>query len=280
MIGKRTRVFDPDGRYVRQVDTPPLVTPRTPGIPGYVAGMAAAYGTGSFLAYPGGNIDVEAGIGPASYRHLLLRLAPDGASWDTLGVFPIDERHWDGTNVKPLWFGAIAVMAVGTDDLHFGRARSFEIERYDESGRLARIVRRVHQARPVTQSDKDDVLEWYLGMVGSSSEATPEVIERVRQDFSTANFAETLPPYSHMLVDDERNLWVEEFRWFPGIDRSPIQGPATWSMFDPEGIWLGTVETPPGFILRDVARDRALGFRVDDLGVKIAEVYRLERPAS
>jgi hypothetical protein len=81
-----------------------------------------------------------------------------------------------------------------------------------------------------------------------------------------------------MLRDDEGNLWVEEFRWF-GVERSPREGPATWSVFDPVGIWLGNVETPPGFILRDVSGHRALGFTVDEVGVKRAHVYRVEKPA-
>jgi hypothetical protein len=278
MVGKRLRVFDPEGRYVRQVELPTLLSPpEARGVPSYVPGMDAVYADGHILAYPPGALETSGGVGPAWFSHVLLRLSPEGASWDSLGVFEIIEAYWDGTRRQQLWYGGLAVTAAGTNELYFGRGTAFEIERYDESGRLTRIARRARQARPVTESDKQMIQEWYLEMVGSSSEGSAEVVERVRQSFASAHFAETLPPYSHMLLDDDGNLWVEEFRWY-GVERPPTQLPATWSVFDPAGIWLGNVEMPTGFILRDVARGRALGFMIDELGVKEAEVYRLEKP--
>jgi hypothetical protein len=280
MSGDRLRVFDPDGRYVRQVGVPPLlIAPPARGVPSFVAGMDAVFGDGHILAYPRGSVDIAAGVGPTWFKHVLLRLTPDGESWDSLGVFEIFEHYWDGTRGQQYWYGALAVSAVGTDDLYFGRGKSFEIGRYDAGGRLTRILRRAFQPTTVTEEDKDRLRDWYLEMVASSSEGGEATVERIRQSFATAQFAETLPPYSHMLRDDRGNLWIEEFRWF-GVERSPRESPGTWSVFDPAGVWLGNVETPPGFILRAVSGDRALGFTVDVVGVKRADVYRLQKPPS
>jgi hypothetical protein len=68
---------------------------------------------------------------------------------------------------------------------------------------------------------------------------------------------------------------VEEFRWFTGNERYPPRGPTHWSVFDPTGAWLGNVDTPEGFILRHVARDRVLGFVIDELDVKEVYAYAL-----
>ena len=72
-------------------------------------------------------------------------------------------------------------------------------------------------------------------------------------------------------------LWVEEFRWFTPNDPFPVMGPTRWSVFDPQGVWLGNVEVPPGFILRKVTGDRALGLVADELDVMEVFVYGLRR---
>lgn len=279
MSGDEVAVFDPGGRFARQVRTPALQTPSPPqGTIGFTAGMDAAYGDGHFLAYPLGTFDVPDEPGPGWLRHRLLRLAPDGESWDTLGTFEIGQQHWDGSTQEQLWFGPYAVKAVGEDVLYFGRGDAFQIGRYDGAGRLTRIIRRTWEPRPVTDEWRSALRDWYLERMSSSPEASDEVLERVRQRFETGRFAEALPAYSHAFVDDLGYLWVEEFRWM-GVERSPVPGPARWSVFDSAGVWQAVVETPPGFILREATRDRALGFVVDELDVKEVEVYEIERPA-
>lgn len=279
MGGDMLRVFDPQGRYVRQLQTPMFEREQPPrGTYGYTAGADAAYGDGSFLAYPFGLLDIEAGPGPAWYRHLLIRMSPDGEGLDTLGRFEISQQYWDGGQQQSYWFAPVALSAVGEDELWFGTGESFEVRRYDASGTLDRIVRREYQRRPVTEELRAQLLEWYLDRISSSPEVNDEVLERIRRDFETGYVAELLPAYSGMLLDDGGNLWVEEFRWVGMVSRPPDPGPASWSVFDPDGIWLGNVTTPAGFILDEVTEDRALGFMVDDFDVKEVWVYGLEKP--
>jgi hypothetical protein len=125
---------------------------------------------------------------------------------------------------------------------------------------------------------RDLLRGWYMDLVGSSPESNEQALERVRAQMEEARFAETLPPYSSILLDDAGHLWVEDFRWFGGNWRSPIQRPTTWSVFDTAGVWLGDVEVPSGFIVHEVTDDRVLGFVIDELDVKEVHVYGLERP--
>ncbi|MEJ2206763.1 MAG: 6-bladed beta-propeller [Gemmatimonadota bacterium] len=82
MSGDRTTIFDPEGDFVRLVRMPTLQADAPPrGTYGYTAGMDAAFGDGSLLAYPFGHLNIEHGAGPAWYEHLLVRLSPDGESW-------------------------------------------------------------------------------------------------------------------------------------------------------------------------------------------------------
>lgn len=278
MSGDRLSIFGPEGRFARMVRQPSLPMPeRERGVGVFTAGVEAAFGDGHFLAYPFGLLDVSEGPGPAWFRHELLRLSPDGEAFDSLGSFEIYEQHWDGTRQSQRWFGAQAVHAVGEDFFWFGRGDRYELRRYDAGGSLTRILRRAWEPRPVTDELKGLAEEWYLDLVGSSPEASDEILERVRQSFASASFAETLPPYSNAILDEDGYLWVESWRWISRTDPSPERGPTAWSVFDPAGYWLGDVEVPAGFIMREVTRSRALGFVVDDFGVKEIYVYGLDR---
>jgi hypothetical protein len=281
MSGDRTTVFDPEGRFARLTRLPTLRVPRPArGTYGYTAGVDAAYGDGWLLAYPFGHLNTEDGPGPAWYEHLLLRVSPDGESWDTLGTFEISQQWWSGSAQEQYWYAPVSVSAVTHDHLYFARGDEFEIRRYDPHGVLDLIARRAWEPRPVSEQDRQELREWYLSRVASSPEVNDEILERIRRDMESARFAENAPPLSAILVDDQDNLWVEEFRWFVPTERPPSLRPARWSVFDPTGVWLGDVETPPGFILRAFGSDRVLGFMIDDFDVKEIYAFPLERGAA
>lgn len=278
MSGDKLSIFGPQGEFARLVRTPAL-TPEPPpaGTYGFVGGVDAVYRDGRFLAYPFGTLDIADGPGATWYKHLLLRLAADGATWDTLGRFEISQRYWSGSEQQQLVYGAVSVTAVDSGSLYFGRGDRFEIRRYDSGRRLTQIMRRAYDPVQVTEEQRARFKTWYLDRVSTSPEVNDELLRKIADDFESTPVAETLPAISAVLLDDQGFLWVEEFRWFTSMDPYPVTGPTRWSVFRPDGVWLGNVETPPGFILRRVTVNRALGFRVSDLGVKEIDVYRLRR---
>ncbi len=278
MRGDVLAVFDPDGRFVRQIRMPPIPSaPPESGTMAFTAGIDAAYDDGSFLAYPRGRLDVSEGPGPAWRKQLLVRLAPEAKAWDTLGVFEIGQAYWTGTAEEPLWFSPYTQKAVSGDRLYFTRGDVFEFRIHDGTGQLERIVRRAHMAQPVTDQLRDLLLEWFLDRMRSSPRVSEEALAQTRQRIEGGRFAEALPAVSGPLVDSRGAIWVEEFRWMTLNERSPIDTPTQWSVFDSTGVWLGNVETPPGFILRAVTETRALGFVVDEFDVKEVHVYGLQR---
>jgi hypothetical protein len=66
------------------------------------------------------------------------------------------------------------------------------------------------------------------------------------------------------------HLWVEQYR--PPWEERP-----RWWIFDLDGSWLGELETPAGFALREVGRDYILaaGHHEDD--VELVALFPLER---
>jgi hypothetical protein len=86
--------------------------------------------------------------------------------------------------------------------------------------------------------------------------------------FAEMPVPETMPAYSQFMVDAAGNLWVEEYNR-PGDDQP------RWVVFDPNGVMLGTIETPKRFRLYEIGVDYVLGRGVDELDVEHIQMYEL-----
>ncbi len=82
---------------------------------------------------------------------------------------------------------------------------------------------------------------------------------------------EYVPAYEGLLVDDAGNLWVRDYRL-------PWDTVPSWKVFDPEGRWLGTVQTPVRFAIFQIGHDFILGRHYDELGVARVRLYELIKP--
>ncbi|MYG80945.1 MAG: hypothetical protein F4187_03860 [Gemmatimonadetes bacterium] len=76
------------------------------------------------------------------------------------------------------------------------------------------------------------------------------------------------PPIVGLLVDSEGYLWVADRK-----DRARSE----WSVFNPTGRWLGTLEIPLEHI-EWIGEDLILGVNEDpDTGIEVVRGYRLSR---
>jgi hypothetical protein len=82
-----------------------------------------------------------------------------------------------------------------------------------------------------------------------------------------------LPAFRRIEADSDGNLWVQRFRR-PGDDSMQ------WLIFDPAGVWLGSIRGPAQFEITDMVDNRLLGIERDDLGVERVLVYEVIKPAS
>ena len=71
-------------------------------------------------------------------------------------------------------------------------------------------------------------------------EQAREVYNEARQK---AELPDTFPSFSDMIVDEEGNIWVREYRPGRGSDAPP-----RWWIFDPEGRLRWAVRSPPGLV--------------------------------
>ncbi len=277
MADRTVAVFDEECHFGREIRIPTWAVDTPRGTMGFVNGADAVFADGSVLAYSRGAVDISTGPGPVWYKHTLLRVHPDGQAWDTLGVFGISQPWWTGTDQEQYWFSLVSHRAVHGDELYYATGEAFEVQVFDRTGALNRVIRRDYRRRTVTASDRSDLETWYLDRASQSPERYEGMLERIKARMRDARYAETKPALSDMFVDSEGGVWVEEFRWIAPGYNSPNPRPAQWSVFNSDGRWLGDVEVPAGFMLQMVSDGYAMGLVEEEFGTEGLEVYELHR---
>ena len=192
---------------------------------------------------------------------LLLRYGPDGAVRDTIGRFAWGQSFGVTLGTAGDMFVAPfprplaprGSAAVTRRRIVVGSGIGYELAIHGADGRLQRLVRRPHQPQPVTPA---------IVAAHRAIEALPPAAE------SLASVPATAPAYDRVLTDPEGYLWVLDFAADPSAARH-------WSVFDPDGRWLGTVDTPAGFRLEAASRDEAVGLWRDADGAEHLRVYRI-----
>lgn len=101
---------------------------------------------------------------------------------------------------------------------------------------------------------------------GARTDARRRRLQRLFQEWTYPPFQ---PAYDQLVVDHEGNLWTRHYAI--GSKRS------NWSVFGPTGRWLGVIEIPVGFTIKEIGSDYVLGVSVDDIGVELVQLYALEK---
>lgn len=171
-------------------------------------------------------------------------------------------------------FGRTTFYAAAGDHLFTAPTDDYSISVRDRTGRVERIVRRPSAPRPVTEEDRANFFRQSL-----RGRMSDEEIER-RIAVAEVPLAETMPAHHMIVADAVGNLWVEELDEV-GIDQG------SFSVFGPDGVWLGGVDLPPGLPLfrsrpnlasqMEIGPDYLLGVWVDDLGVEQVRLYGIEK---
>ncbi len=258
---RRLSVLDPHGDFARSFEFtvlttaggfPVVVEPFPDGDLLLVTDMFATSGA----SVPGAKRD--------SAVYYLIN--PEGGTVETLGAYPggesyetTDGENWVGGG---LVFGKFGYAAISGSGFYYGSSDRYEIEYRDKGGHLLRLVRLDQDNLPVTQADIDRYISDRL------ERARPERRQIHETMYEHMPFPSAMPAYGDLKADSEGNLWVGEYR-------KPRDDQPRWKVFDPEGVYLGVVETPPRFRIFEVGSDYLLGQWRDDLDVEHIRMYRL-----
>ena len=193
--------------------------------------------------------------------------------WDGLEyvLLDIEVENWSG--LWPVYTLLDAFLAAGTDPpaIYFADGTKDEIRQFSFDGRLVRIIRR--STAPVPVSDEGH--RAWMTYLATMHELDGRNLEEFLRTMPTREF---LPPVAGLHVDPEGYLWVSEW------SASEVGGPDQWSVFSPEGRWLGVLSAPrlevPCGRFRNrcwMGADFFLALRRDELGRERVEGYRIRR---
>lgn len=198
----------------------------------------------------------------------VLRYGADGILRDTLSVLPGREIRVtveDGRGVMgPAPFGRNAVTGAWGEGVVVGDQSQRSLTVLDTGGEALRVVRWGGASLEVSASDAE---RWRSAV---TRDRPPGERERAMRDLEAAPVPDRRPAYGDVLQDRAGHLWVSAWP-LPG------EAPDSWDVLAPDGVWLGTVETPASFRLLEAGNDWVLGIETDDLGVERVVLRRLVR---
>ena len=215
---------------------------------------------GGFLGMTG-----QPGVRRDTVPTLLYNLA--GTLTDTIGEFSgTDNFEVPQQIIGPVLFASSSSGTAHDGYLYMTDGGSMEVRVYGVRDGLQRIVRIAEEPRAVTAAEAAALKAARIERAGA------DMPPQFRDALEQFPHAETMPRISGLLVDDEVNLWVDEYR------ESSDTTPRTSYVFAPDGRWLGTVNMPPSFRLEGVSRGQAIGVWTDpDTDVQFIRVYDISR---
>ena len=258
---RRIAVFSASGDFVRGVRLE-----STPDLP--FASPIGVFNDRSMLAR--GFADTK-GVPPDGlqrYESPIFHLDPNGLLITELGPFSGNEVYYKAFEGGFGFFDAVFPLdtrfVVRDDVVYLAATDSFEIRVLTPDGELLKIVRRKHTQVRVTNEHLRLELERRIAAGGPDERASTAAT------FDEIPKPEFFPAYLHLLVDGDRNMWIQEY---------PIPGAAAaaWSVFDSSGTLLGEVEAPLGFEPYHIGNEFVLGKWTDELDVEYVRMYMLRK---
>ena len=172
--------------------------------------------------------------------------------------------------------GHAAYHTAGADRLYWAASDTYEIKVHGLDGKLISLIRKQHDYQTVGPSAASPIIEKHVAALEDA--ATAAMVRRVLSNLPAHGRAPALgwPAWAsrnapELQVDPDGNLWVVEF-FMPEEDRNAR------TVFDAEGVWLGSVTLPAAFMPKHIGRDFILGTWTDSLDVEHVRVYGLIKP--
>lgn len=269
----RVSVFDSTGNLVRsfRLDDPPADFAKEPELSVSRVFPVGAFREGSLLAR---GLDLPMGENPSNGLTTPTRAYflydRDGGYRNLLATYPGAERWMRVTEstveIRTLPFTVNPLQVVAGDRWYFGGADRYEIAVHGPDGALPRLIRRRHETRDVSEADEEAYITDRLEGVDD-----PDARTELRRSLQELPFPSTFPAFADLAVSRDGHLWIQGHR-------KPDDTLPPWSVFAPDGRWLGDVDLPEGFDPMWIDDEVVAGVWEDELEVEHLRVYRLVKP--
>jgi hypothetical protein len=252
-------VFDGQGRLGRR--TRPIVT-ETPSDPAPELIGILRDGSLVFRAHPPQDT-TGTGIGHTQVE--LLRYRSDGSFLGSAGLF---QSLTVLRGEEALVFAPEGRQALADSTIWFGTGDAFQLHEVSVSQSTRQIVRMDRPPNPVTVAD---TVAYRRAAVNTLRDTVEEsTAERLVQSY---RFAENFPAYSDMHVDRVGNVWLRGYHWYD------LGAPISWSVFDPQGRYLGDLVIPALMEVHDIG-DRYILGRMAANRAEAVYMYEIQKPGT
>ena len=204
-----------------------------------------------------------------------------GTAWaDTIGLWrydPVREDRvrlagiigqrwiWTGQHMLPVPFSPRPLRAIDGSRLAVASGPDAEISVHDAAGSLVARYRFARDRETVTESDVRQVIESLVEIGQSGAPAAAWRDWRDRMEIPRYE-----PAFDWLLADGNGTLWARRFQSDP-LSREP----PSWDVFDPTGVYLGSVSTPGGLAVLAIGDGLLAGVYRNELGVEYVSVHRV-----
>ena len=279
--GRRFQLFTPEGAFVRNATFQPDIDGQFP-IPPMPVG---AFRDGTVLTQrsskppfpfegPEGSVKRDSAM--------VIRYDQTGKPLDSLGIWPSAELFGVEMQMGPQKmrvpmgrpFSPQLQATVVQDTIYVATGDRYEIRVLAPDGRLVRIVRRAAERKAVTPAMIAAYKEDFLGATEEFRQMPPQLVEQMKASVEAAPYPGTLPAYGRVLAAADGHLWVQEAE---GTSLAGLGGSRTWSVFAPDGAWLGDVTMPEGVTVQAIGADWVVAQKNDADGAPHVLLYDLAR---
>ncbi len=181
--------------------------------------------------------------------------------------FFIKDLESEGRDSRPAMtpFAKIPTGAVSPNHFFFSSQNSYEIQVYEPSGQLERLIRLDTDQLPVSASDGERHIEQVVEQVGS-----PDQEAGIRAQLGSLPLPDFFPPHASIMGDQLDCLWVQDFQR-PGKENR------SWNIFNPGGVLVARLTLPERFNPTEIGPDYILGQGWDEMDVEYVRLYALTR---
>jgi hypothetical protein len=154
-----------------------------------------------------------------------------------------------------------ALVAAGPTEMYYARGNTFEINTFNDSGQLTRIIRGA--VTPVPRPNTPMLARRMRARLGTEPTVTLDL---------SSTLPPFLPPIAGLVTDRVGNLWVRS----DGPPAGP-RGDHSWLIFDPTGSLIAMANLPRLQRISEIGRDYVLGIQTNSDGVESVVMKRLSR---
>lgn len=261
----RVSVFSPDGTLARSFRLEP------PG-EGVFPSLEDRFEDGSLLVSAPRLVspaDLPDDFGVVGTPFPYMRYSPEGVPEDSIDEFSrgrsLIRTQERGFSFFTIPFGPPWQVVAGRSAVYVSTGDQIEVRSPEAAWRPTAIRRRSFDTIPVTDAllDREFGAEW-------EDFENADYVRLAREAYDAMPLPEHVAAFDRLLVDPGGFLWARRYL----LSGRPS---AAWSVFDPQGEWLGDVALPAGLQVYEIGDDYVLGRERDELAIEQVLMYRIEK---